>query len=322
VLLAAAAAPSQTRGPPLRAAGRRDARLRWTARGGRRVGGRGDGHTELGRHGAGRLDAPPPTRTAAGAASSMNFTSVAVAGRFRPRMKAEAEDEAGTSRGRSACPQDGQRSPCPWAPQRRRRYACPRSGSIPTSSPSWARPRTSAWRCPRNATTVGHYSGGASAGEQGLAIYSSHVVYRGAEGGFAHLAEVAPGDQVLVQRADKVTVVYRVDPVDQVEKDTFPTQAIYGPPAGPQLRLITCGGTFDDDAHSYTDNVVEVGRLDARRSSLRPRSAFGTQGRRCGAARRCSAALAGEGRADQASGPEDSATPPQAAPPTRLASRP
>ncbi|WP_285659986.1 sortase [Actinomycetospora sp. NBRC 106375] len=120
---------------------------------------------------------------------------------------------------------------------------------------------------PRVATTVGHYTGGVSPGGRGPAIYSSHVVYRGVDGAFAHLAEVAAGDQVLVQRADEVTVVYRVDRVDQVDKDAFPTQAVYGPTAGPQLRLITCGGTFDTDAHSYEDNVVVYGTaLEAYRS--------------------------------------------------------
>ena len=120
---------------------------------------------------------------------------------------------------------------------------------------------------PDDATTVGHYSDGASAGERGPAIYSSHVVYRGVEGGFAHLAEVRAGDQVLVQRADQVTVVYRVDRVDQVDKDSFPTEAVYGPTAGPQLRLITCGGDFDTDADSYTDNVVVYGTaLEAYRT--------------------------------------------------------
>ncbi|MDD7919791.1 sortase domain-bontaining protein [Actinomycetospora callitridis] len=112
---------------------------------------------------------------------------------------------------------------------------------------------------PRDAATVGHYAEGASAGEPGPAVYASHVVYRGVEGGFARLAEVEVGDQVLVDRSDGVTVVFRVDRVAQVDKDAFPTRAVYGPTASPELRLITCGGTFDTDADSYEDNVVVYG---------------------------------------------------------------
>jgi len=39
-------------------------------------------------------------------------------------------------------------------------------------------------------------------------------------------------------------------------KDHFPTQQIYGPVPGPELRLITCGGTFDAAIGSYLSNVV------------------------------------------------------------------
>jgi hypothetical protein len=44
--------------------------------------------------------------------------------------------------------------------------------------------------------------------------------------------------------------------VDQVAIGQFPTDAVYGDTAGPELRLITCGGTFDRATHSYRDNVI------------------------------------------------------------------
>lgn len=112
---------------------------------------------------------------------------------------------------------------------------------------------------PRDATTVGHYRGGAAPGETGPAVFASHVNYHGAEGGFARLADVEAGDQVLVGRTDGVTVVYAVDRVETVSKDAFPTVQVYGPTTGPELRLITCGGEFDSDVRSYSDNVVVYG---------------------------------------------------------------
>ena len=39
-------------------------------------------------------------------------------------------------------------------------------------------------------------------------------------------------------------------------KDHFPTSAVYGPTPDAQLRLITCGGTFDPAIGSYLNNVV------------------------------------------------------------------
>lgn len=113
---------------------------------------------------------------------------------------------------------------------------------------------------PSDATTVGHYAGGAAPGERGPAVYASHVNYHGAEGGFARLADVEAGDQVLVERQDGVTVVYAVDRVDEVSKNAFPTAQVYGPTNGPEMRLITCGGEFDADVRSYEDNVVVYAR--------------------------------------------------------------
>jgi hypothetical protein len=40
------------------------------------------------------------------------------------------------------------------------------------------------------------------------------------------------------------------------DKNTFPTDAVYGDTPDSQLRLITCGGKFDRKAHSYVDNIV------------------------------------------------------------------
>jgi hypothetical protein len=43
---------------------------------------------------------------------------------------------------------------------------------------------------------------------------------------------------------------------DQYPKNEFPTEAVYGPTPDAELRLITCGGTFDRAARSYRDNVI------------------------------------------------------------------
>ena len=39
-------------------------------------------------------------------------------------------------------------------------------------------------------------------------------------------------------------------------KDRFPTEQVYVPAPSPELRLITCGGTFDAATGSYLSNVV------------------------------------------------------------------
>jgi hypothetical protein len=36
----------------------------------------------------------------------------------------------------------------------------------------------------------------------------------------------------------------------------FPASAVYGPTPDPELRLITCGGTFDPALGAYLSNTV------------------------------------------------------------------
>jgi hypothetical protein len=51
-------------------------------------------------------------------------------------------------------------------------------------------------------------------------------------------------------------VFFRVTVVREFRKDSFPTSAVYGPAADPEVRLITCGGTFDPRLGSYLSNAV------------------------------------------------------------------
>jgi len=73
---------------------------------------------------------------------------------------------------------------------------------------------------------------------------------------FFRLSSLHRGDRAYVRRADGSLVVFRVTAVRLYRKDRFPTATVYGPAAGPQLRLITCGGTFDPAQRSYEANVV------------------------------------------------------------------
>jgi hypothetical protein len=58
-------------------------------------------------------------------------------------------------------------------------------------------------------------------------------------------------------------VVFRVYGVARFPKDDFPTTLVYGPNTRAELRLITCGGAFDRNAHSYLDDTVVVADMVA-----------------------------------------------------------
>ena len=59
-----------------------------------------------------------------------------------------------------------------------------------------------------------------------------------------------------MRRADGTLALFRVTKVASYPKDRFPTAAVYGPTPDAELRLITCGGTFDPAQGSYLSNVV------------------------------------------------------------------
>lgn len=109
---------------------------------------------------------------------------------------------------------------------------------------------------PGNATDTGWWSGGSVPGTEGPAVIVGHVNYKGQAGVFQEIGQLEPGERVEVMLDDGTDAVFVVDRIEQHAKDAFPTDAVYGPTAGSELRLITCGGDFDRSSGHYEDNIV------------------------------------------------------------------
>ncbi len=106
------------------------------------------------------------------------------------------------------------------------------------------------------------FTGSPLPGDVGLAVIEGHV--DSAANGpsvFFQLGALVPGNDVEVARADDSTLRYLVDSVRSFPKDNFPTLEVYGNTAGPELRLVTCGGEFDADKHSYLNDTVVFAHL-------------------------------------------------------------
>jgi hypothetical protein len=103
---------------------------------------------------------------------------------------------------------------------------------------------------------AGWYTGAPTPGALGPAIIAGHVDWAGSPGVFFALRDLAPGDEIGVDRADGSAARFVVASVQQFPKDAFPTEAVYADLDHAGLRLITCGGSFDRDARSYRDNIV------------------------------------------------------------------
>ncbi|GAB3888680.1 hypothetical protein GCM10029964_056770 [Kibdelosporangium lantanae] len=108
---------------------------------------------------------------------------------------------------------------------------------------------------------AGWYANGPTPGEVGPAVILGHVDGNHQKGVFYRLHELAEGDEVFVTRADGGELTFVVTKVDQVAKDMFPTETVYGDTEAPELRLITCGGAFDRVAHRYLDNIIVYASL-------------------------------------------------------------
>lgn len=112
---------------------------------------------------------------------------------------------------------------------------------------------------PTDPQRAGWFDGGALPGQPGPAVLVGHVDSLEGPAVFADLSLLRQGDTITVSLSDRGYVRFQVTSVRRYAKDAFPTEAVYGARPDPQLRLITCGGTFDGDR--YPDNVVVFARL-------------------------------------------------------------
>lgn len=47
----------------------------------------------------------------------------------------------------------------------------------------------------------------------------------------------------------------------EVGREAFPTDKIYGETSSPELRILSCGGEYDEETRQYADNVIVYARL-------------------------------------------------------------
>lgn len=82
----------------------------------------------------------------------------------------------------------------------------------------------------------------------------------GQPGIFARADELAVNDRIIVDQTDGTPAVFAVYDVRSYPKTDVPEAEVYGNTAGPELRLVTCGGSFDPAADSYRDQIVVYAR--------------------------------------------------------------
>ncbi|MGE5830750.1 MAG: class F sortase [Micromonosporaceae bacterium] len=108
---------------------------------------------------------------------------------------------------------------------------------------------------PQAYARAGWYADGVVPGDPGPAVIAGHVDSQSGPAVFYRLHELRPGDLIEVER-DGDWLRFRVTGSSRYPKDDFPAAQVYPPTPGPELRLVTCGGSFDAAAGSYRDNIV------------------------------------------------------------------
>ncbi len=118
------------------------------------------------------------------------------------------------------------------------------------ATPSFAHPHTAGW-----------FNGSVTPGQQGTSVIVGHVDTPTGPAVFYPLAVARPGDTVAVTRADHSTADFTVDAIKVIPRDDFDENQVYAATGRPEVRLITCGGTFDKATQEYSSNVVVYAHL-------------------------------------------------------------
>ncbi|MCC5036155.1 class F sortase [Streptomyces sp. WAC 00631] len=116
----------------------------------------------------------------------------------------------------------------------------------------------------RERNLAGWFAEAVTPGERGTSVLVGHVDNASGPAVFYSLGAVRPGMDVEVSRADGRTAVFGVYRVEVVAKDPFPAERVYDGTGHAELRVLTCGGGYDEKT-GYAGNVVVYARLTSVR---------------------------------------------------------
>jgi LPXTG-site transpeptidase (sortase) family protein len=110
---------------------------------------------------------------------------------------------------------------------------------------------------PQDQFNVAWYKLGPRPGEQGSAVIDGHVNWKdGSAAVFADLHNLKPGDKVTVENEQGVVVSFVVRVLRTYAPDADTTDVFISNDGQAHLNLITCFGTWDKSAQSYSQRLV------------------------------------------------------------------
>lgn len=118
---------------------------------------------------------------------------------------------------------------------------------------------------PWDIETASWYKYSPTPGEVGPSIIVGHLdgaKFANMSGVFFRLHELMPGDEMAVYREDGSIAKFKIIALKQVSQYNFPTNEIYGKINYAGLRVITCGGVYDEKEGHYSENTVVFAALE------------------------------------------------------------
>lgn len=106
--------------------------------------------------------------------------------------------------------------------------------------------------------------GPAPADADGTTVLAAHVdsrVY--GIGPLSVLRDAQPGQTLQVTDADGAVTAYTVESVTYIPRAELPVDQLFDRDGPRSLVVITCGGEFDEQSRTYSDNVVLVARASS-----------------------------------------------------------
>lgn len=114
---------------------------------------------------------------------------------------------------------------------------------------------------PENYSQAGWWTGGSRPGEAGPAVIVGHLDSKTGPSVFYRLQQLQQGHEIQILDTAGHRTAFQVDRLIQVSKAQFPTEAVYRKTKQPTLRLITCGGSFNQWTGHYRDNIIVFASL-------------------------------------------------------------
>ncbi|ANU24068.1 class F sortase [Planococcus donghaensis] len=113
---------------------------------------------------------------------------------------------------------------------------------------------------PNNIEDVSWFSPGYEPGANGRSVIAGHVDGVDGPAIFWDLAKLQPGDDVVIQGAEK-TLTFKIHTMESVPLDLADVTEIFGYTSSPELVLITCSGTYDFDRGTREERLIVYASL-------------------------------------------------------------